>query len=449
MNITGIAVIPPKAAENNPKATPELMASCLAKYSRSNHGIEHIFSTIDPNDPDGAVDRIFKFIDYGHASIGGLTGGIAITVDNISMYMAYKIFEIAQLCDGQESSTRYIKLNTESLLTAEEAGIPDNLKEEWSSVMSEAFDLYQKYYEQLDEMAIHNPELLRIPKDLPEKVQTRLRKNYALDRSRYLIPMATKTGAAYIMTARIWAQTLKELDSLDLPEAKEAVKLIRSELEKFAPRLIRHSFADDATKAQAKQLVNLSLNKINNDGVSIKNIEDKVFISIENSFPEFIPASGDIASNFEGKKNRYSQMGLDVRRSFVRAAWNNIALAELRDLNRHRSGCRFSTMSPVGFYLPEELAKEDLSAFLEKYKNLVEKLAESGNGIHYYGYLLGTQTEFEHSSHLDKFIYEVELRTGLGAHFRYAEHLQKASEEFCKLMPEYKDFIEIGTAEPE
>ncbi len=449
MNITGIAVIPPKAAENNPKATPELMASCLAKYSRSNHGIEHIFSTIDPNDPDGAVDRIFKFIDYGHASIGGLTGGIAITVDNISMYLAYKIFEIAQLCDGQESSTRYIKLNTESLLTAEEAGIPENLKEEWTSVMGEAFDLYQKYYKQLDEMAIHKPELMRIPADLPEKVQTRLRKNYALDRSRYLIPMATKTGAAYIMTARIWAATLKELDSLDLPEAKEAVKLIRGELEKFAPRLIRHSYADDATKAQAANIINLSIDSINSKGVPVENIEDKVHISVENNFPDFIPASGDIPGNFEAKANRYSQMGLDVRRTFVRASWNNIALAELRDLNRHRSGCRFSTMSPVGFYLPEELKGEDLSTFLEKYAALIKKLASYKNGLHYYGYLLGTQTEFEHSTHLDKFIYEVELRTGMGAHFRYADHLQKASEEFCKVMPEYKDFIEIGTAEPE
>lgn len=449
MNITGIAVIPPKAANDNPQATPELLASCLAKYSRSNTGIEKIFDSIDPKDPDGAVDRIFKFIDYGHASIGGLTGGIAITVDNISMYMAYKIFEIATLVDGQESSTRYIKLNTESLLTAQEAGIPDELKDEWTDVMEEAFSLYQKYYEELDEKATNHPELLRISPDLPEKVRTRLRKNYALDRCRYLIPMATKTGAAYIMTARVWAQTLKELDSLDFAEAKQAVKLIRAELEKFAPRLIRHSFADDATKAQAKQTLNISLNKIEKNGVETKNIEDEIHISVENNFPKFIPKNGDTKSNFESKTNRYSQMGLNVRRTFVRAAWNNIALAELRDLNRHRSGFRFSAMSPVGFYLPQELANKNLSDFLKRYADLIKKLAEYKTGIHYYGYLLGTQTEFEHSTHLDKFIYEVELRTGLGAHYRYAEHLEKASKKFCELMPEYKDFIEIGTAEPE
>ena len=52
--------------------------------------------------------------------------------------------------------------------------------------------------------------------------------------------------------------------------------------------------------------------------------------------------------------------------------------------------------------------------------------------------MLGAQTPFEHGTHADKFIYEAELRTGMGAHFRYAEHLSAALGEFFKQVPEAK-----------
>jgi len=31
-------------------------------------------------------------LDYGHASIGGLTGGLGIALDDVSMWLGYKIF---------------------------------------------------------------------------------------------------------------------------------------------------------------------------------------------------------------------------------------------------------------------------------------------------------------------------------------------------------------------
>jgi hypothetical protein len=62
---------------------------------------------------------------------------------------------------------------------------------------------------------------------------------------------------------------------------------------------------------------------------------------------------------------------------------------------------------------------------------------------------LCSQTPFEHSTHADKFIYEAELRTGTGAHFRYAEHLSAALAEFFKQVPEAKAWVSEGTAEPE
>jgi len=359
MKATALAIVPPATAEETPKVTPELLASSLAKYSRSNKGIEQILAGIDWSDPDGAVDRIFKFIDYGHASIGGLTGGIAIAVDDCSMFMAYKIFEIAQLVDGQESSTRYITMDKSSLLSAQEAGIPDSLKDEWETVMGEAFDIYQKLYEELDNEAKLHPENLNIPTNLPEKVQARMRKNYALDRARYFIPLATKTSAAYVMTARVWAQTLKELESIPLKEAKDVANAIRNELEKFAPRLIKHSKPDNASISQAEAQMNISTKSIKLNGVPTNHLKDEVFVKLDRDFPSFMPTNYSIDENFKNKSNRYSVVGSDIKRTFVRFAFNNIAVAELRDLNRHRSGTRFTPFAPVGFYLPNEIKDRD------------------------------------------------------------------------------------------
>jgi len=93
----------------------------------------------------------------------------------------------------------------------------------------------------------------------------------------------------------------------------------------------------------------------------------------------------------------------------------------------------------------------EIEKLLKDQSQLVQKLAEQtpANGSHLYGYLLGVQTPFEHSTHADKFIYEVELRTGMGAHFRYAEHCEAVYREFLKKMPEVEPYVQIGTAEPE
>ena len=451
MKVTALAITPPPSANGNPRVTPELLASSFARYSRSNKGIEAILATIDWEHPDKSVDAIFRFVDYGHASIGGLTGGIAIAIDNCSMLLAYKLFELTQLGDGQESSTRYITMSATNLPSPEEIGIPERLTTEWQELMTDAFSLYKEVYTELDSQASSQSDLVRAPKGADSKVIARLRKNYALDRARYFIPMATRTNVGLVMSARMWAYLIGQLDASPLVEAQSCAKMLRGELEKFTPRLIRHSYKTDATIEQCSQELEFCRQAIISNGVSTENLADQVFVSVENTLPEFLGNFQNIDEAFAGKTNRYSAAGQLVRRMFVRFAWNNMALAELRDLNRHRSGHRFSPLTPVGFYLPPELKQEKCKKLLEQQKTLIEKLAKESpqNGSHLYGYLLGVQTPFEHSTHADKFIYEVELRTGLGAHFRYAEHLQLACQQFLKLVPEAKPFIEIGTAEPE
>jgi thymidylate synthase ThyX len=450
MRILGLGIFPPPSAKDNPTLTPELLASCLARYSRSNKGIDAILASIDWNDPDKAVDSIFRFVDYGHASIAGMTGGIAMVIDGCSMFLAYKLFELSPYADGQESSTRYIKLDAASLPDPAEIGIPPALAGEWKEYCALAFELYQETYERLDGAARDNPAIVRVPDGANEKVADRLRKNYALDRARYFIPFATKTNAALVMTARAWAETIKQLDSLPLAEAHACAQGLRAELGKFTPRLIHHAVADEASRAQAGELFAHAVGRIREHGVPTERLGDEVHVSVENSLPRFLPQFQRVTEAFNGKVNRYSAMGNAVRRIMVRAAWNNMAIAELRDLNRQRTGFRFSPLAPVGFYLPDGISHPRLNELLGKKQELMRKLAGYEIGAaNVYGLLLGTQVTFEHSTHLDKFIYAIELRTGMGAHFRYAEHLGVACDELLKKMPELKPHIRVGSAEPE
>lgn len=452
MNVNVIAITPPKSEEELRVATPELLASCLAKYSRSDQGIDSILDSINWGDTDGSLDRIFKFIDYGHASIGGMTGGIAITIDDCSMYLAYKIFEMSNLVDGQESSTRYIKMDSESLPNPDDIGIPKELQDEWVEMMTEAFDLYNEKYKELDELAEANPDIVRYPDGASDKVRDRIRKNFALDRARYLIPFATKTSAAYIMTARVWADVIKQLASMPVYECQQAAESIREQVSKISPRLMKHSYPDDASSFNKRRESTLPLVRIQHVGVNSKQADDRAWVKVDDDLSPFGFKFED--SHFDYKLNRYSDVGSTIKRTFARFALNNIAIAELRDLNRHRTGYKFADMTPVGFYLPDELrGDKKIEDFISRWSVFVTSMSSYpdvyNSPTYMYSYLLGTQVTFEHSTQLDKLIYEIELRTGLGAHFRYADHMEQVAKALIQIRPQYEPFINIGTAEPE
>ena len=451
MRILALGITPPPAAKENPAITPELLASCLARYSRSSKGMGAILASIDKSDPDKSVDAVFRFVDYGHASIGGMTGGIAVVIDGCSMFLAYKLFELAQFADGQESSTRYIKLDKSAIPEPEEIGIPAALAGEWREYLDLAFEIYRETVAALEHAAVENPAIVRVPDGANAKVVERLRRNFALDRSRYFIPFATRTNAALVMTARAWAETVKQLDSWPLPETHACAEGLRRELVKFVPRLMRHSMPDEASSAQARCAIDAAVSRIATGGVSVDAAPDKVAVSLDTAFPAFLPPQQSLRDAFLGKENRYSIAGSGVRRIMVRASWNNMAIAELRDLNRHRTGYRFSPLIPAGFYLPPGIVHPKLDALRAAMRSVIGKLAARGDGsaAYVYGLLLGTQVPFEHSTHLDKFIYEIELRTGMGAHFRYAEHLAAANRELLRAMPGLAPYIEVGSAEPE
>ena len=448
MKVTGLALVPPPTAAGLPQVTPELLASVLARYSRSNEGLAKILEKVDVAHPEESIDRILRFVDYGHASIGGLTGGLAVAVDDVSMWLAYKIFEISPMADGQESSTRYIAMDAAHLPTPEAIGIPDDLAPRWHDLMSRAFAAYHAEYARLEALGRAEPARVRLPPDAKPAVANRIRRNYALDRARYFVPLATHTSLALVQTSRMWAQTVTHLDSLPHPEARAAAAAIRAELLKISPRLLRHSQAEASYQEQARQELAASL-RLGLERLSAAPLADAVWVSVDRATPPWLPETQPVAEALRHRANRYGQCGPAVRRMRVTFAWNNLAIAELRDLNRHRTGHRHTPLIQAGFYLPPEVPPAPHAALLADQRELTHELLRRGSPAYVYSLLLGAQTPFEHSTHADKFIYEAELRTGLGAHFRYAAHLSAALAEFFRQVPEARAWVTEGTAEPE
>ena len=463
MKVTQVALRPTPASDaaGRPALTPELLAASGARYSRNNEGLESILSKIDPENLDKSVDGIFRMIDYGHQSIADMAP-VAMFIDGVSLWLAYQVWAFCPTAGGQESSTRYINYSNAENLDAASFGIPENLQTEWRAAMQQSFRAYKTALELWENIGAQNPELTRIPRalledqsDKAQKQVARMKRNYAFDRARNFLPVAAPTNMMMVMSARGWVNLCQHLLSHPLPEAQRLGILIREELPLAAPRLLKHAVEKDATRngwqrefqtwqkrAQAGQ------REYSLCGECAPTAHLEVFPTSEIEEKNF-------ADDLEFHDNRYAWIGSTLQRTSVRFSWDAVALAEIRDLNRHRTGTKYCPLVPVGFYssldqLPaENLTLQELSTPSAQLSNYARELLTEGDASFVCWTLLGTQYFFEHTTTADKFIYEAELRTGTGAHFRYAKHLHDALALWFEKFPLTRGLISEGRAEPE
>ncbi len=463
MKITLVSLLPTDAATaaNRPALTPELLAATGARYSRSNDGLDAILSKIDPQNLDKSVDSIFKMVDYGHQSIADMAP-VALFMDGISMWLAYHIWALCPMAGGQESSTRYIKLSSENLPDAAEIGIPEPLRVEWKSAMESALDAYETALKFWENVALENPSVMRIPAELladssekAQKTVARMRRNYAFDRARYFLPAALKTNVMMVQSARAWVSLCQQLLSHPLPEAQSLGEAIRGELALVAPRLLKHAAAQESfEKGTEKTLHNWYVEALDMDsfaGVPNWKTAAAPCPSLEVFAP---PGALNLHNALEFHSNRYAHTGEEMQRTAVRFGWNAVAFADIRDLNRHRTGTKFCPFVPRGFYgaVDQALHPQAIQTLCDNVSQLLFEqffslMANSPFSV--YWTLLGTQFSFEHTTTADKFIYEAELRTGLGAHYRYAKHLHDVLALWYEKFPETRGLILEGQAEPE
>ncbi|MDB5034524.1 MAG: Thymidylate synthase complementing protein [Chlorobi bacterium] len=472
MNVTQVAIRPTEASNNagRPALTPELLAASGARYSRSNEGLEAILSKIDPENLDKSVDSIFRMIDYGHQSIADMAP-VAMFIDGISLWLAYYVWTLCPTAGGQESSTRYIRLSADEMTPPSELGIA--AAEEWKGTMERCFNAYRASLEVWEEIAAHDPDVARIPRSLlddpsPKAARqvARMKRNYAFDRARYFLPVAASTNMMMIMSARGWVTLCQSLLSHPLPEAAALGRAVCDELRHSAPRMLKHA-------ARKESHVNGIAREFESwRGMASSGLPE--YLTAGNATSECPPRASldlmlpngisehDFAADLAFHDNRYSWVGESLKRTAVRFAWDAVTLGEIRDLNRHRTGTKYCPLVPRGFYaaleqMPENIPGRDdylarLRALNETGREISAKAHDdlrNGDPGYIYSTLLGTQYLFEHVTTADKFIYEAELRTGTGAHYRYALHLHDTLALWYARFPATREFILEGSAEPE
>jgi len=471
MKVTHVAVCPSEASKRagRPALTPELLAASGARYSRNNEGLESILSRIDPNDLEKSVDSIFKMVDYGHQSIADMVP-VAMFIDNISIWLAYYLWTLCPLAGGQESSTRYLKMSLDGLIAPEELGIPAGQTEEWKDLMARCFQSYQAALTAWETHSELHPAVMGIPRSLLEdaapasrKKVARMRRNYAFDRARYFLPVGAATNVMLLMTARAWVHLCQHLLSHALPEARRLGELARDELALSAPRLIKHARRSEpheriqqaefaALVARARAQAAFAPNDASDgDQPAVP------FLSV--ALPPGVSAE-QIANDLAWHSNRYAPVGSGLQRASVRFGWSAVGFAEIRDLNRHRTGTKYCPLAPVGFYFAlDQLAGDGAPAALARLRpegavgrsasTRASQLLQAGEPTYIYWSLLGAQYPYEHTTTADKFLYEAELRTGVGAHFRYAKHLRDALALWYEQFPRTRGLVLEGAAEPE
>lgn len=412
---------------------------------------------------DRSVDSIFRMVDYGHQSIADMAP-VAMFMDGISLWLAYHLWTLCPTAAGQESSTRYLKLSSEGLIAPEILGIPENLHGEWDHTMGWCFEAYGTALGFWETIAATDPDAVRIPSplvaDTSEKASrqvARMRRNYSFDRARYFLPMAAATNVMLVMSARGWVQLCQQLLSHGLPEAVRLGEHVRSELALVTPRLIRHAVRQESTVgglarefATARQHANRG-----KPSAGSPDLTPTAFLEVQAPDDE-VDAAGDLSFH----DNRYAWIGEGLRRTVVRFGWEAVAMAEIRDLNRHRTGTKHCPLIPRGFYCaldqmpvgkPTDQRESlgGLAAGGGRLTGRARELLSEGCPWYVYWTTLGAQYRFEHVTTADKFLYEAELRTGTGAHYRYADHLRAALTLWYHRFPETKGLVLEGSAEPE
>ncbi|MCF7866578.1 hypothetical protein K9L67_03450 [Candidatus Woesearchaeota archaeon] len=448
------------------KLRPEVMAALFARFSRTGDGMEKILADVkelDFNDEDAMVNRILKFIDYGHASIGGLTGGIGVGTDQISMLEPYLAFFLQSKQDGQETSTRYCEFKPEGLAHPSDFNVPQRFHEDWYQVMLEGFEISNLVNKKLDMIVSENPSLAGVPEGAPEKVANRMKKNYGFDRARYTLPLPALTNFGLIMTAREWADTLKFMVASPIKRTREWSQDITDQMKESVPNLMKHAGSRRMTEAYMKNFFERGVEYIKKNGVNTEYLPDEVFTNVQlpaknGMIDEYKEIEERISKAFEGKENRYDIPKGYPQKVNVSVYWNNMAFAEARDINRQRPCAKDTLFAPHGFYMAPEMeeAIKDLG-LTERYKRLQDKraklitnLANSENPESYVSAMfLGDQSPFELHTDAAHMSYVLELRTGMGVHFRYDQHMRQAFNKFEKQLPEWTKHVILGTGEPE
>jgi len=449
MKVTLVNLTAPPTALHRPSLTPELMAATGARYSRNNEGLDEILSKIDWDNTDKSVDSIFRMVDYGHASIADMSP-VTMFIDDISILAAFWLWHISPTASGQESSTRYIRYNSSSMMDQKEVNIDG---QDLYVAQSSGYLAYEKARTMWEDYSKTYPDEMNISEESKsdEKKYKRLVRNFGFDRARVFLPVSAKTNVMMIMSARSWVDVISYMLSFPCKEFNQIGEALKSELNCATPRLTKHAHSKESTTKILKHNLEQLIHK--------KHFDYNIMVDDSGGYCHVPFFDKDIMDLLDIRENRYAGFTDTIRMTPVRFGWSQSGFAEIRDVNRHRTGSKRISWYPNGFHsCADQCIKDpDLSQQLLEYaedqmRNNFEmcvKYLKEGNFEGLYLLSLGHTFEWQHITTLDKFIYQAELRTGIGAHYAYARMMMECVGALENSIPGISGKMLLGTGEAE
>jgi thymidylate synthase ThyX len=378
--------------------SPEMLAAVGARYSRSSMGYEEIVAQIG-DDADTAVDRIFKFVDYGHASIADMVP-VAMFVDGCSMLFAFVMFNLCQQQAGQECSTRYIQMNEDV--------------RQWHGDKTVSTALLGHYTNAISAYTAVAPD--PETKNTSPGMVERLRRNWVLDRARVYLPLGAPTGLMMLQSAREWVRVIQLLKNAprSLPEFHSAAEIMLERLATVSPRMV-HLCETDANQSGALQ-----------EWMS----EYLMTIAPHQMAPSARIVDPDVLSACIVSHSRMRMREpLSPEASACPVVLKStMRIAEARDINRHRPGGRRFAWSP-GFsqcgslpwesMIDDPVPNDSVDHWCNQLVASALSRVEDGDASALYDLPLGSHMHFRISTQLDKAVYLIELRTRRGGHPAY------------------------------
>jgi thymidylate synthase ThyX len=379
----------------DPAVSSQVLASVMAKVSRSTASFESLISDLGDKPEADQIKSIFNYIDYGHTSIAD-NAPIMLGIEGVSELLAYFILNVSTCAGAIQQSTRYIDVgstakSTTQHLSSFSIGRPFDLDKE----ITRRYNHYINVSMDIREYLKSNEggyDMLKFPDEA--KKRERAIRNYCMDRARYALPMGHVTSLGLVMSGRQWMHLIQVLRSAipGLPEFIDLGIKLFDTLSSRYPELIR-STRCEATLATTEAYY-FQFKCDNNSGVST------VVPMLDNLRPH-------------NRKNRHDPVPLHYGRLSV-SYQKTADFGVIREFNRHRTGTRYALLGdPQGI----KMIPKTIYQFDEGDEELLRYYKVSGDPSLLYLLPMATMFPWVRSTTLDKFIYEVEIRTTEEAHF--------------------------------
>lgn len=417
MQVSHVPLRPSAAAtaDGVPALTPSEMAAVSARYSRSDEGLDAILGMVSQD--EDATSRIFRFIDYGHASVGDLAH-IALFFDDIPMALAMLLFHLSPVAAGQECSTRYITWDKTRIAEPLLTGVAPSDYDQWLAAMDAQLALYE------DQIALWTGVASQLElvdsKASPQKA-ARIRRNFVLDKTRWYLPLGMKTGCTLQQSVRQWVSVARTLKAHWMPGAQWLGQMICNQVARHVPELgsshLEPSEHDRISAAQEWKHFWTGASSAKGFSREPRQVTALAEVyranaqqALVNLYP--IPETPQPAARYDRHPDvlRLLPVGMTVL---------DAPIGVLRDLNRHRTGERLMQLAPTGWWCPTQHAATPSPLMSGEYA--MERL-QVGDASYLAWTTLGTQMAlWHHLTSAANAAYMIELRTSPDADPAYAE----------------------------